>query len=60
MGHLYNVSLNEPRNKMTCKNLSIIWGPTLLKQPGNYSGTGNFSAQSSVVEIVLNHFNDIF
>lgn len=58
---LGRVRLNEPVNSMSCSNLAVIFGPTLLRPPpGADQGLqlADMSAQCKAVETILDHYKE--
>ncbi|KAI5966363.1 RGD1 [Candida pseudojiufengensis] len=56
--HLNKISLNESKNRMNKKSLSIIWGPVIFND--NSSNAQDLSYKSKVVEELMTIANDIF
>lgn len=48
-------------NRMTCQNIGIVFGPTLLRperEPGSLAA--GMAQQNQAVELLLAHFDRIF
>ncbi|KAJ3379940.1 hypothetical protein HDU92_006299 [Lobulomyces angularis] len=62
--HLYRVSEKSSVNKMSIKNLAIIFGPTLFKLPPHLDNLARVMAdlpfQSSVVEMLIQYCDYVF
>lgn len=54
--HLHRIAMNSDVNKMDMRNLSIVFGPTVM------GGTNVTDAgwQTKVMETILHHTHDIF
>ncbi|OPJ90011.1 hypothetical protein AV530_008986 [Patagioenas fasciata monilis] len=61
LAHLCRVMERADVNRMTCHNIGIVFGPTLLRperEPGSLAA--DVAQQSQAVELLLAHFDCIF
>lgn len=56
--HLCRIVAKQDINRMSARNLGIIWGPNLL--PSNHTNAEDMSYQGKVVENLMYIANDIF
>ncbi len=56
--HLLRVQKKQDINRMSARNLGIVWGPTLL--PSDVVSAGDMSYQGKVIEEIMLFANDIF
>lgn len=54
--HLHRVAMNSDVNKMDMKNLSLMFGPTVM----GGSNVNDAGWQTKVMETILAHTHDIF
>lgn len=57
----HRVRRNDSVNSMSCSNLAVIFGPTLLRPPpGDNQGSAlqDMSAQCKAVETILEHYRE--
>ncbi|XP_007665650.1 rho GTPase-activating protein 29 isoform X2 [Ornithorhynchus anatinus] len=65
IGHLHRVSEQDEENKMSARNLGIIFGPTLIR-PRQTDATVSLSSlvdyphQAGMVELLITHYEKIF
>ncbi|POG71538.1 Rho GTPase activation protein [Rhizophagus irregularis DAOM 181602=DAOM 197198] len=58
--HLYRVKQFEAKNLMTAKNLSLVFGPTLLQGPDPNSEIFDMNFKNAAVEYIIEHSNSLF
>lgn len=60
--HLKKVSLNSDKNMMNTFNLSVVFGPTMLRSPldSDKSHIPDYTTQIFLVETLINHVDEIF
>ncbi|NWX08602.1 RHG15 protein, partial [Caloenas nicobarica] len=61
LAHLCRVMERADVNRMTCQNIGIVFGPTLLRperEPGSLAA--DMTQQNQAVELLLAHFDCIF
>eukprot|EP00056_Hartaetosiga_gracilis_P006479 m.96976 g.96976 ORF g.96976 m.96976 type:complete len:806 (+) comp12480_c2_seq4:212-2629(+) len=63
MEHLKKVTEYSSVNRMTISNISVVFGPTLMKPPPTNNPSQamlNWNSQNAVVEFILTHFAELF
>ncbi|XP_007485058.2 rho GTPase-activating protein 29 isoform X1 [Monodelphis domestica] len=65
LGHLHRVAQESDENKMTAKNLGIVFGPTLIRpretnEPISLSSLNDYPHQARVLELLIVHHAQIF
>lgn len=58
--HLIKIYQNANANKMTLKNISVVFGPTLMRDVNPEREVIDMSARTSVLEFILSNYNQIF
>lgn len=59
MAHLVRVMAYGEVNKMSARNLGVVFGPTLLRSPDDGAGL-DIAGSNGVIETMLLHFDFIF
>lgn len=54
------VSASCDYNKMTAKNLAVIFAPTIMRSPNENDELQEIPAQQKIVEILIKHTHTIF
>ncbi|XP_044531426.1 rho GTPase-activating protein 29-like [Gracilinanus agilis] len=65
LGHLHRVAQEADENKMTAKNLGIVFGPTLIRprethEPISLSSLNDYPHQARVLELLIVYHAQIF
>jgi len=47
-------------NKMTSYNLSLLFGPTLLRAPNSLQDLDDMQPQAKIIELMIVNYNSIF
>ncbi|GBC03839.1 hypothetical protein RclHR1_05350013 [Rhizophagus clarus] len=58
--HLYRVKQLEETNLMTAKNLSLVFGPTILRGPDPSSEIFDMNFKNAAIEYIIDHANSLF
>lgn len=60
MEHLNRVQIRNKENLMTSKNLAVIFGPTLLRDPDENRDLLEMNHKINAIEFILNHMDTLF
>ncbi|GAN06035.1 signal transducer [Mucor ambiguus] len=60
MEHLSRVQKRSKENLMTSKNLAVIFGPTLLRDPDENRDLLEMNHKINAIEFILNHMDTLF
>ncbi|ORX55000.1 RhoGAP-domain-containing protein [Hesseltinella vesiculosa] len=60
MFHLDRVQLHHDENRMTTKNLALVFGPTLIRSKDPSRELLDMGVKNSVVEYLISHVYDLF
>ncbi|RCH79026.1 hypothetical protein CU098_003013, partial [Rhizopus stolonifer] len=60
MLHLHRVQEGQKENLMTCKNLAVIFGPTLLRHKEENRDLLEMTYKIGVIEFILNNVDKLF
>ncbi|CAJ0768594.1 13190_t:CDS:2, partial [Entrophospora sp. SA101] len=60
MLHLSRVKEHESENLMNSKNLSVVFGPTLLRGPNPNTEILDMNYKNSVIEYIIENANVLF
>lgn len=60
LGHLNQVALRSDENRMTARNLGVVFGPTLMKSPDASKEFSEMGGKSLTVEYLCERYQDIF
>lgn len=57
---LYKVSLQSDINKMSARNLAIVWSPNLIRHEDMQEDLASMASSTKLVEAMINFQDEIF
>ncbi|PWN22306.1 RhoGAP-domain-containing protein [Microstroma glucosiphilum] len=60
IGHLNQVARRSDENRMTARNLGVVFGPTLMKSPDASKEFSEMGGKSLTVEYLTERYQDVF